>query len=217
MKVFDAQVEAMIALGALICFWCGQPGHMIKDCTKICTGCGARPNSGNGGRSEHKPGCKQTLFRARRSSHGGTSRPSDKTSRRPPKPNSAYYAYKRSAPREARQFKRNFRNARKIKGTDRSKGQQRIVHFANALGLQEDDDLSSDSGYDTDRDSDGRPADLHNTPAPALQDFQFVAQSDLGQPLTHLHPAEKAVDGPTAVSESTMAYDAKQQANNKGK
>ena len=83
---------------------------------------------------------------------------------------------------------RNFRNARKIKSNDRSKGHQRIVHFANALGLQEDDDLSSDSGDDTDRDSDGRPADPDGNPALAVQDFQFVTQSDLRQPLTYVHP-----------------------------
>ena len=81
------------------------------------------------------------------------------------------------------------------------------MHFANALGLEEDDDLSSDSGDDTDRDSDGRPTDPDDNPALAVQDFQFVAQSDLRQPLTYVHPAVKAVGGASGVSESNMAYD----------
>ena len=40
-----------------------------------------------------------------------------------------------------------------------------------------------------------------------MQDFQFVAQSDLRQPLTYVHPAVKAVGGASGVSESNMAYD----------
>ena len=72
-------------------------------------------------------------------------------------------------------------------------------HFANALGLEEDDDLSSDSGDDTDRDSDGRPTDPDDNPALAVQDFQYVAQSDLRQPLTYVHPAVKAVGGVSGV------------------
>ena len=78
------------------------------------------------------------------------------------------------------------------------------MHFANALGLQEDDDLSSDSGDDTDRDSDGRPTDPDDNPALAVQDFQFVAQSDLRQPLAYVHPAVKAVGGHPQAARSAV-------------
>ena len=58
----DQDIDALLTLAGVICYWCGLRGHVVRECSTKCPECGALPSKIPGQKSQHKPQCSMKTF-----------------------------------------------------------------------------------------------------------------------------------------------------------
>ena len=74
----DQDIDALLTLAGVICYWCGLRGHVVRECSTKCPDCGALPSKVPGQKSQHKPQCSMKTFTQNRVNSRGSKSPSGK-------------------------------------------------------------------------------------------------------------------------------------------